>query len=60
MINASAPLSPAQWLQPPPGTSAGALPLGGEGFSVVGNPEAVMLPYFVIDAQRFTVFPIVR
>lgn len=55
------PLKPEVWLNAPPGTPAGALPAlnAGGDFTIQGVPAVVLRPYFRVDDEAFTVFPIV-
>ena len=64
VINGSAvpgfdPLAPQSWLLAPTGTPPGALPTPGTDFSVRGVNGTVMRPYYRVDGETFTAFPIV-
>lgn len=54
------PLHPEEWLEPPPGTVPGALPLSSSpAFSVKGVDGVTVTPYYAIDGEQFTTFPVV-
>ncbi len=47
--------SPQEWLLPAPGTAPGALAAN---FSVAGVPGASVVPYYFIQSEQFTCYPL--
>ena len=50
---------PAAWLASPPGTPDGALPPASASFAVRGVDGVAMRPYYAVQEEQFTVYPVV-